>query len=700
MTYLRKNDRINGITDPKWLGKDFDPQGANETTPIRLNTYLVDCLEIYEDNEFRDNLLFNTFRVDFADWPEDYFKITDKTIRMAMKTFLKDHGIYIKDVDTVSKQLFTAAQHKELPQWPSKEAEDYWTTRGEKFQSYSCPGFNQAITVARTIKTRPLDNQPLAEARPLDNQPLAETRPFDNPPLAETRPLDNQPLVETPTTSPVSTTTPRMLTDLAKMYSSNDDEKFGGEMYDILDSKVQIFTDFCEKAGIPHHLYHKAYSIMLKKRAKQFYFDRLAKENLSFDEMVNRTRDFFHTVEDRQLYIQEWRSTTFRHIIRTNPDKDLLQCFEILVTKLQQIHKGLSNIYKTDQGLAEQLLNTCQGIEACKTITMKPTSSFESVVSELRNAVGIHMRYQKSSPQQYNTIHNEQAPEFDQYWIDRQHESGRIRGHSGFQEGTRGSFRGGPRGSYNDAHEAHLSRLSPRGSSLTFLPQYKDPTKEDIARMNKRIKWQMENIDRGLTYIPIDLPTARLFVYVDGSFANNKDLSSQIGFVAFLANKKMDEGSFTMTGNLIHWSSTKCKRVTRSVLASEIYAMANGADAGISFSTTINMILAKLGIPSIPLIVCTDSLSLYECLVKLGTTKEKRLMIDIMSLRQAYERQEIFEIRWINGNDNPADAMTKSDPNKALQTFIDNNTITVRIQGSVKRNRKINDNKALNQRLL
>jgi hypothetical protein len=75
-------------------------------------------------------------------------------------------------------------------------------------------------------------------------------------------------------------------------------------------------------------------------------------------------------------------------------------------------------------------------------------------------------------------------------------------------------------------------------------------------------------------------------------------------------------------------------------------------------------------------------------------------MIDIMSLRQAYERQEIFEIRWINGNDNPADAMTKSDPNKALQTFIDNNTITVRIQGSVKRNRKINDNKALNQRLL
>ena len=88
-----------------------------------------------------------------------------------------------------------------------------------------------------------------------------------------------------------------------------------------------------------------------------------------------------------------------------------------------------------------------------------------------------------------------------------------------------------------------------------------------------------------------------------------------------------------MTGNLIHWSSTKSKRVTRSVLASEIYAMVNGVDMGIAIATTLEMIINRLDIPRALLIVCTDSFSLYECLVKLGTTKEKRLMIDIMSLR-------------------------------------------------------------------
>jgi hypothetical protein len=71
--------------------------------------------------------------------------------------------------------------------------------------------------------------------------------------------------------------------------------------------------------------------------------------------------------------------------------------------------------------------------------------------------------------------------------------------------------------------------------------------------------------------------------------------------------------------------------------------------------------------------------------VKLGTTKEKRLMIDIMALRQSYERKEIFEMRWINGNDNPADAMTKATPNKALENFVSTNTLRIRVEGWVDR---------------
>jgi len=99
------------------------------------------------------------------------------------------------------------------------------------------------------------------------------------------------------------------------------------------------------------------------------------------------------------------------------------------------------------------------------------------------------------------------------------------------------------------------------------------------------------------------------------------------------------------------------------------------------------MIIARLDLPPLPLIVCTNSRSLYDCIVILGTTAEKRLMIDILALRQSYEQREISEIRWIKGDDNPADAMTKASPNKALESLISHNELTVRVDGSVLRNR-------------
>ena len=100
---------------------------------------------------------------------------------------------------------------------------------------------------------------------------------------------------------------------------------------------------------------------------------------------------------------------------------------------------------------------------------------------------------------------------------------------------------------------------------------------------------------------------------------------------------------------------------------------------------TLYMITKQLHLPDIPIIVYIDSFLLYECLVKLRTTKEKRLIINIMAIRQSYERRELYKILWINGADNPADAMTKATPNRALETFVSTNEICVRVEGWVKR---------------
>jgi hypothetical protein len=75
--------------------------------------------------------------------------------------------------------------------------------------------------------------------------------------------------------------------------------------------------------------------------------------------------------------------------------------------------------------------------------------------------------------------------------------------------------------------------------ALSRAAQITQPAKEDADWLNK-------------------------WLVVDAAFANNADFSSQIGYVVALANEQqLDESTISISANIIHWSSTKCKRVTK-----------------------------------------------------------------------------------------------------------------------------------------
>ena len=69
------------------------------------------------------------------------------------------------------------------------------------------------------------------------------------------------------------------------------------------------------------------------------------------------------------------------------------------------------------------------------------------------------------------------------------------------------------------------------------------------------------------------------------------------------------------------------------MLASEIYRITVGVDIVYTLSTTLKIVTDQLNLLTIPTIMCTDLYSLYKYLVKLRTTKEKRLIINIIVLR-------------------------------------------------------------------
>ena len=218
--------------------------------------------------------------------------------------------------------------------------------------------------------------------------------------------------------------------------------------------------------------------------------------------------------------------------------------------------------------------------------------------------------------------------------------------------------------------------------ALSYAAQVTEPTYEDAEYLNRCLLWQLKAKD--LTFVQLNMTTLRIVTFTDFSFVNNKDLFSQIEYVIVLTDAQNN-------ANIIHWQSIKCRRVIRSVLTSELYALFLRFDVAATIKSILNQIFSDISQGKIPLFICIDSKSLYDCLIKLRTTQEKRLMINILYLRQFYERREIIEILWIKGDKNSTDAMIKDKECDALQRLINTNQLNLKLKGWVKR-RDIDEN--------
>ncbi len=225
-----------------------------------------------------------------------------------------------------------------------------------------------------------------------------------------------------------------------------------------------------------------------------------------------------------------------------------------------------------------------------------------------------------------------------------------------------------------DAYIAILSQ-SEASFDLSVVAQIINSKEKDVKRLNKRLQWQLDHFIRGLIFVRLNLNQLKLMIFIDVSFVN-VDLHSQIDYVICLMNNHKT--------NIIHWSFTKCKRVIRSVLVAELYVMTNDFDTESMIKSTMKRILNVF----ILLILLIDSRSLFDCLMKLDTTSKKKLMIDLMCLRQSYERREIAEICWIDEEINSVNVMIKTKLCQVLKNLIDTNTIDLKTTEWVEKVRK------------
>ena len=184
-------------------------------------------------------------------------------------------------------------------------------------------------------------------------------------------------------------------------------------------------------------------------------------------------------------------------------------------------------------------------------------------------------------------------------------------------------------------------------------------TISDLKNVNKAIDYAKKN---GLTlkYPKLDLNDLNIVTFCDAAYANLRDGSSQGAHIVFLASKNGKACALT-------WQSKKIKRLVKSSLSGESWAMIEAVESAELLNAMIQEITR---VKDIPVICMTDCNSLYNELHTSNTIEDKGLRVPIGGLRRKVKNKE-FIVKWIPKELQLADPLTKAGaPNKELREVL------------------------------
>ncbi len=142
-------------------------------------------------------------------------------------------------------------------------------------------------------------------------------------------------------------------------------------------------------------------------------------------------------------------------------------------------------------------------------------------------------------------------------------------------------------------------------------------------------------------------------VFSDASFGNLPDGGTQGGALIGLMG---EGGKFSP----LCWQSKKIRRVVRSTLEGETLALSDGIDNAIFLTTLFSELTtgnAELNTP--PLICVTDNHSLFDALKSTKQVSEKRLRLEISSIKELIQSKRIKKVLWSDTKTQLADCLTK-----------------------------------------
>ena len=184
---------------------------------------------------------------------------------------------------------------------------------------------------------------------------------------------------------------------------------------------------------------------------------------------------------------------------------------------------------------------------------------------------------------------------------------------------------------------------------------YSSGTVRDLKLVNKTIRFMKRN-PLSLKFPKIQFNGAFIIVFSDASFGNLSDGSSQGGHIIFMAEKSGKCCPLT-------WQSRKIRKVCKSTLGAESWALVDALDAAELISTQLDQIFRGKGL--FPIIGLTDCKSLYDAIRTTNSLEDKGLRIPMACLRQRFNRKEVKFV-WVPTGLQLADCLTKAGASSGL----------------------------------
>ena len=194
----------------------------------------------------------------------------------------------------------------------------------------------------------------------------------------------------------------------------------------------------------------------------------------------------------------------------------------------------------------------------------------------------------------------------------------------------------------------------------------------DLKMVNKTVKFLKKN-PLTVKFKKLALEESVFVVFCDASYGNLRDGSSQGGFIIFLV-------SFTGKCCPITWQSRKIRRVCKSTLAAESWAMIEAVESCELVQTQLGEIMQS---KKLDVIVMTDCKSLHDAIHTSKNVDDKGLRIPIACLRQRVNEGEMT-VRWISTKKQLADCMTKAGaPTAPLRDVLSSGKLDNELYNSV-----------------